>query len=76
MVPDIRNISIRPFRSLCCVWVVGGGFHLEIATMEGRYQRLANVASYYQPGNSDIMAHIAQRVSTKTSTVKSELHIS
>lgn len=39
-------------------------------------QQRANVASYYYGCNCDNMAHITQGVSTKTGTVKSELHIS
>lgn len=40
------------------------------------YQHLANVTSYYYGCNCGNMAHITQGVSTKTSTVKSALHIS
>lgn len=40
------------------------------------YQHLANDISYYYGCNCGNMAHITQGVSTKTSTVKSALHIS
>lgn len=40
------------------------------------YQHLADATSYYYGCNCGNMAHITQRVSTKSSTVKSALHIS